>query len=504
MSSNMTDDILLRFENVKKQFGSVKALDDISFDVKRGEVHCLVGENGAGKSTLMKILSGAYDITEGKIYIDGKQVEIHNPSEAAEAGITVVYQEMNTIDKISIVDNFVLGMEKSRCGFNLVKKNVQFAVPYLKKAGLEINPHTLMGSLSIAQKQMVMLAKALAQKAKVIVLDEPTAMLNDKEVKLLFVIIRHLKKEGITLIYISHRMDEIFEIGDRISVLKDGAYVGTFDKDKIKMEQLIVKMVGRELSDVYPDKKRSRGMKLLEVRNISNSYIKDISFSLYQGEILGFAGLVGSGRSEVLRAVFGADPKWTGEILINGKKVFIHFPKDAVRDGIGFVPEERKSQGIIGCLSVKDNLTLIYSQMKAKMGFLRKKDEDFITENYIQKLKIKTAGSGQMIQNLSGGNAQKVVVAKWLSISPAVLLLDEPTQGIDVGAKAEIYQLIDQLAREGIGIIVVSSDLMEIIHLSNRVLVMKDGRISGELSGEAITEDQVMMYAMGVEMNEAS
>ena len=245
-------------------------------------------------------------------------------------------------------------------------------------------------------------------------------------------------------------------------------------------------------------------MKLLEVRNISNSYIKDISFSLYQGEILGFAGLVGSGRSEVLRAVFGADPKWTGEILINGKKVFIHFPKDAVRDGIGFVPEERKSQGIIGCLSVKDNLTLIYSQMKAKMGFLRKKDEDFITENYIQKLKIKTAGSGQMIQNLSGGNAQKVVVAKWLSISPAVLLLDEPTQGIDVGAKAEIYQLIDQLAREGIGIIVVSSDLMEIIHLSNRVLVMKDGRISGELSGEAITEDQVMMYAMGVEMNEAS
>ncbi len=240
------------------------------------------------------------------------------------------------------------------------------------------------------------------------------------------------------------------------------------------------------------------------MRNISNSYIKDISFSLYQGEILGFAGLVGSGRSEVLRAVFGADPKWTGEILINGKKVFIHFPKDAVRDGIGFVPEERKSQGIIGCLSVKDNLTLIYSQMKAKMGFLRKKDEDFLTENYIQKLKIKTAGSGQMIQNLSGGNAQKVVVAKWLSISPAVLLLDEPTQGIDVGAKAEIYQLIDQLAREGIGIIVVSSDLMEIIHLSNRVLVMKDGRISGELSGEAITEDQVMMYAMGVEMNEAS
>ena len=500
----MADDIVLRFEHVKKQFGPVKALDNISFDVRKGEVHCLVGENGAGKSTLMKILSGAYDITEGKIYIDGKKAEIHNPSDASTLGITVVYQEMNTVDKISVVDNIMLGMEKSRWGFHLAKEDARFVRPYLERVGLEVNPHTLMGNLSIAQKQMVMLAKALIQNAKVIVLDEPTAMLNEKEVCILFEIIESLKRDDITIIYISHRMEEIYEIGDRISVLKDGTYVGTFDKKEITMDQLIVKMVGRELKDVYPDKRHSRGQKLFEVRNLSNSHVSDISFTLYQGEVLGIAGLVGAGRSEVLRAVFGADSKWSGEIFLDGKKVVIRSPKDAIRHGIGFVPEERKTQGIVGCLSVKDNLTMIYSQIKAKMGFLQKKDEDTITKYYIEKLNIKTAGALQMVRNLSGGNAQKVVVAKWLSISPAVLLLDEPTQGIDVGAKAEIYQLIDQLVREGIGVIVVSSDLMEIINLSDRILVMKDGKISGELTGETITEDQVMMYAMGVETNEAS
>lgn len=501
---NMDKSIVLRFDHINKQFGPVKALYDVSFEVRKGEVHCLVGENGAGKSTLMKILSGAYDITGGTIYLNGEKVQIHTPSEASKLGIAVVYQEMNTVDKISIVDNIVLGMEQSKWGFNLVKKNTEFVRPYLERVGLKENPQTLLGSLSIAQKQMVMLAKALAQHAKVIVLDEPTAMLNEKEVQLLFGIIDSLKKDGITIIYISHRMEEIYEIGDRVSVLKDGAYVGTFEKNQITMDQLIVKMVGRELKDVYPDKKRSLGSRILEVRNLSNSRISDISFDLYQGEVLGIAGLVGSGRSEVLRAIFGADPKWKGEIRLRGEAVAINSPKDAISHGIGFVPEERKTQGIIGCLSLKDNLTLIYSQIKAKMGFLHKREEDSVTEYYIDKLRIKTTGGGQIVGNLSGGNAQKVVVAKWLSISPSILLLDEPTQGIDVGAKAEIYQLIDMLAREGIGVVVVSSDLMEIINLSNRILVMKEGRISGELAGDAITEDRVMMYAMGVEANEAS
>lgn len=500
----MDESIVLKFEHIKKQFGPVKALDDISFEVRKGEVHCLVGENGAGKSTLIKILSGAYDITSGTIYIDGEKAEIRTPSKASELGIAVVYQEMNTVDKISIVDNIVLGMEQSKWGFNLVKKNTDFVRPYLERVGLKTDPRELMGNLSIAQKQMVMLAKALVQRAKVIVLDEPTAMLNEKEVRILFEIIGSLKKDGITIIYISHRMEEIYEIGDRISVLKDGTYVGTFDKNRLTMDQLIVKMVGRELKDVYPDKKRGQGEKILEVRHLSNSHISDISFSLYKGEVLGIAGLVGSGRSEILRAVFGADPKWKGEIFLNGKQITIRSPRDAIMHGIGFVPEERKAQGIIGCLSIKDNLTLIYSQIKARMGFLQKKEEDSVTEYYIEKLSIKTTGGAQIVGNLSGGNAQKVVVAKWMSISPSILLLDEPTQGIDVGAKAEIYQLIDMLAKEGIGVIVVSSDLMEIIHLSNRILVMKEGSISGELEGEAITEDRVMMYAMGVEENEAS
>ncbi|TCS72873.1 monosaccharide ABC transporter ATP-binding protein (CUT2 family) [Muricomes intestini] len=500
----MAEDIVLEFRNVSKKFGSVKALDNISFGVQRGEVHCLVGENGAGKSTLMKILSGAYDITSGKIFMDGKETRITNPSEASRLGVTVVYQEMNTVDKLSIVDNIVLGMENAKLGFNLKKENIKFVKPYLERVGLSVNPDTVMGTLSIAQKQMVMIAKALAQKVKVLVLDEPTAMLNENEVRILFDIIASLKKDGITIIYISHRMEEIYEIGDRITVLKDGTYVGTFERDSISMDQLIVKMVGRELSAVYPDRKRERKGALLKVKDLNNQNVSDISFTLYQGEVLGVAGLVGSGRSEMLRAIFGADAKMSGEVYMKGQKVDINSPRDSIKKGIGFVPEDRKTQGIIRCLSVKENLTLIYSQLNANHGFLKKKKENKVTRDYINRMNIKTPNKEQLVGRLSGGNSQKVVIAKWLSIAPDILLLDEPTQGIDVGAKAEIYQLIDQLAREGIGVIVVSSDLMEIINLSNRILVMKDGSIAGELSGDHITEDQVMLYAMGVESNEAS
>lgn len=500
----MANDIVLRFEHVKKQFGPVKALDDISFEVQRGEVHCLVGENGAGKSTLMKILSGANDITNGKIYIDGKEVHITNPSEASRLGVAVVYQEMNTVEKLSIVDNILLGMENSIYGFNLKSENVKLVEPYLKRVGINIDPNTKLENLSIAQKQMVMIAKALIQKAKVIVLDEPTAMLNEKEVRILFNIVGKLKKDGITIIYISHRMEEIFEIGNRITVLKDGTYVGTFNKDNITIDQLIVKMVGRELKDVYPDKIKQHKEILLEVKNICNKDISNISFALHRGEVLGIAGLVGSGRSEILRAIFGADSKDAGEIYLEGNKITINSPKDAIHHKIGLVPEDRKTQGIVKCLSVKENMTLIFSKLHAKFGFLNVDNEDNVSKEYIKKLNIKTPTSSQLVGNLSGGNAQKVVLAKWLSIAPSVLLLDEPTQGIDVGAKAEIYQLINRLAKEGIGVIVVSSDLMEIINISNRIIVMKDGCISGELSEGHITEDQVMMYAMGVENNEAS
>jgi ribose transport system ATP-binding protein len=375
--------------------------------------------------------------------------------------------------------------------------------PYLKQVDLDMDPHTILGTLKVAQKQMVMIAKALCKQARIIVLDEPTAMLNEKEVATFFDIIAKLKKQGITIIYISHRMEEIYKIGDHITVLKDGAYVGTYPVSEINIEELVVKMVGRELKDVYPTKNRKFGEPILEVKNLSNDRIHDISFTLRKGEVLGIAGLVGAGRTEILRAIFAADPKYQGTLVLKGREIDVSTPADSIRRGIGYLPEDKRLQGVINCLSVKDNITLIYSQLTANHGFLRKKDDDAITGRYMKELSIKASSPNQLVGELSGGNQQKVVVSKWLSIAPNVILLDEPTQGIDVGAKAEIYQLIDNLAREGMGVVLVSSDLIEIINLSDRIIVMRDGRMAGELSDDEITEYNVMLYAMGVKKNEA-
>lgn len=499
----MKDNIILKFDHVLKQFGSVKALKEVSFEVVKGEVHCLVGENGAGKSTLMKILSGAYDIDGGAVFIDGEEANIVNPSTAAKLGVAVVYQDMNTVEKLSIVDNIMLGNEVAKLGFHSRQKNIEKVSNYLETVGITNPPTEQMENLSIAKKQMVMIAKALTQKAKIIVLDEPTAMLNEQEVRLLFEIIGKLKVKGITIIYISHRMEEIYEIGDRVSVLKDGGYVGTYDTEEMPVDKLIVKMVGRELKDVYPSKQRDIGEEIFRVEGICNEKLDNISLSLRRGEVLGISGLVGSGRTELLRAIFGVDRKAAGKVYLHQKQAKIMSPKDAIRNQIGLVPEERKTQGVVNCLTVLENITMIYSQIHSRMGFLQKGDEHSVTKDFIQQLDIKTSGLMQPVGNLSGGNQQKVVLAKWLSIAPDLLLLDEPTQGIDVGAKAEIYQLINQLARQGMGVIVVSSDLVEIINLSNRILVMREGEIAGELEGDAITEDQIMMYAMGVKKDEA-
>lgn len=498
----MNDPILLEFCRVRKQFGPVIALNDVSFSVRAGEVHCLVGENGAGKSTLIKILAGAYSIDGGELRIDGKPVRIETPAQAAAYGISVVYQDVTNVDKLSIADNIVLGAENSRFGFNQKKKNIEFVRPFLSQVGLEIEPTALMESLSIAQKQMVMIAKALSKNARVIVLDEPTAMLNEQEVHTLFQIIGSLRERGITVVYISHRMEEIYRIGDRVTVLKDGSYVGTWVLSEINTQQLIVKMVGRELHDVYPSKQRPVGKELLRVEDLTTEKIKGVSFSLREGEVVGLAGLVGSGRTEVLRAIFAADKLRSGQVILEGKQLSMGAPIDAIRNGIGLLPEERKRQGIVNCLSVKDNITLIYSQLTAKFGFLKKAGDDAIVRRYIDTLHIKTPSAMQAVGNLSGGNQQKVVVSKWLSISPRILLLDEPTQGIDVGAKADIYQLIDRLAREGMGVIVVSSDLIEIINLSNRIVVMRDGQAIKTLESDELTEENVMLYAMGVNADE--
>ncbi|WP_162272147.1 sugar ABC transporter ATP-binding protein [Murdochiella vaginalis] len=477
-------------------------MKDVSFSVREGEVHCLVGENGAGKSTLIKILCGAYSIDNGELRIDGQPVRIETPAQAAAKGIAVVYQDVTNVDKLSIADNIVLGAENSRCGFNQQKKNIEFVRPFLNQVGLEIEPTALMETLSIAQKQMVMIAKALSKKARLIVLDEPTAMLNEQEVHTLFQIICSLRDSGITVVYISHRMEEIYRIGDRVTVLKDGGYVGTWDLSSINPQQLIVKMVGRELGDVYPNKHRPIGKELLRVENLTTEKIDGVSFALHEGEVIGLAGLVGSGRTEVLRAIFAADKLYGGKIVLEENELSLSSPMDAIRSGIGLLPEDRKRQGIVSCLTVKDNITLLYSQLNAKYGFLKKADDDAITRHYIDDLRIKTPSAMQEVGNLSGGNQQKVVVSKWLSISPRVLLLDEPTQGIDVGAKADIYQLINRLARQGMGVIVVSSDLIEIINLSNRIVVMRDGHVAKILTSDELTEERVMLYAMGVNTDE--
>ena len=356
----MNDPILLEFCRVRKQFGPVIALNDVSFSVRAGEVHCLVGENGAGKSTLIKVLAGAYLIDGGELRIDGKPVRIETPAQAAAYGISVVYQDVTNVDKLSIADNIVLGSENSRFGFNQKKKNYEFVRPFLQQVGLEVDPSALMETLSIAQKQMVMIAKALSKNARLIVLDEPTAMLNEQEVHTLFQIICSLRDRGITVVYISHRMEEIYRIGDRVTVLKDGGYVGTWDLSSIDTQQLIVKMVGRELHDVYPDKNRPIGKELLRVENLTTEKIDGVSFTLHEGEVVGLAGLVGSGRTEVLRAIFAADKLYHGKVVLEGNELSLSSSIDAIRHGIGLLPEERKRQGIVNCLSVKDNITMLY------------------------------------------------------------------------------------------------------------------------------------------------
>ena len=354
-----------------------------------------------------------------------------------------------------------------------------------------------METLSIAQKQMVMIAKALSKNARLIVLDEPTAMLNEQEVHTLFQIICSLRDRGITVVYISHRMEEIYRIGDRVTVLKDGGYVGTWDLSSIDTQQLIVKMVGRELHDVYPDKNRPIGKELLRVENLTTEKIDGVSFTLHEGEVVGLAGLVGSGRTEVLRAIFAADKLYRGKVVLEGNELSLSSPIDAIRHGIGLLPEERKRQGIVNCLSVKDNITMLYSQLHAKCGFLRKADDDAIVRHYIDELHIKTPSAMQAVGNLSGGNQQKVVFAKWLCAESKIYFFDEPTRGIDVGAKSEMYKIINMLVSEGNAVVVISSELPEILGVCDRIAVFHEGRLTGTLDRAQATQESIMHYALG-------
>ena len=489
-----TERYLLKMEHISKSFPGVKALQDVSLSLRYGEVHALIGENGAGKSTLMKVLSGLYHADEGEIIWEGKPLHLHSTKDSEQAGISIIYQELNLIPNLSIRENIFLGREKLKGGFLMdFKKTGNEAEKYIKMVGLDVDVTTPVGQLSIAQRQMVEVAKALSQNAKLIVMDEPTSSLTDRETEILMDVIRRLRDQGVTIVFISHRLNELFEISDRISVLRDGMSVGTVDTDQCTEDMLVTMMVGRDLSNIYPKVDTTPGDVVLDVKDLNaGDMVKNVSFSLRSGEILGFAGLVGAGRSETMRAIFGIDHAESGTITVQGKKLENHSPAEAIKAGIGFVPEDRKQLGLILNMTVRENTTLACLREEMAGGIMSTQKEKDITRQQIEQLSIKTPGDEQIVENLSGGNQQKVVIGKWLVTHPKILILDEPTRGIDVGAKKEIHQLMSDLAAKGVGIIMISSEMPEVLGMSDRIIVMHGGRICGEFGADDVSQQKIM------------
>ncbi|WP_078681991.1 MULTISPECIES: sugar ABC transporter ATP-binding protein [Clostridium] len=486
-------------KNISKKFPGVYALKNAHFELNEGEVHALLGENGAGKSTLMKILGGIYSVDEGEIYIQGKKADIKSVKDAQAYGISIIHQELVLVPYMTVAENIYLGREVTgKTGFIDKAAMIEKAQKLLDSFEVKIKADSLISRLTVAQQQMVEIIKAISFNAKIIVMDEPTSSLTEKEVKFLFDTIKNLKSHGVGIVYISHRMNELFEISDRVTVMRDGEYIGTKITKDTSNDELIAMMVGRELTSYYTRDYNEPGDIILEVKNLNRkSVLKNINFSVRKGEIVGFAGLMGAGRSEVMRAIFGLDPIDSGEILIDGQKVNIKEPNDAMKNGIALVPENRKEEGLFLIQSVKFNITLKILDKFIKFIKVNKKVENDITNKYIDELSIKTPTSNQLIGNLSGGNQQKVVIAKWLATEPKILILDEPTRGVDVAAKAEIYSIMNKLASAGVSIIMISSELPEIINMSDRVLVMCNGTITGSLNRNEFTQEKIMYYATG-------
>ena len=494
----MKNENILEIKGVSKSFVGVKALQNVSFQVRKGDVHALLGENGAGKSTLMKILSGAYNKDCGQIFVNGKEAEIRNTKDSERLGIAIIYQELNLIPDITVAENIFLARQPKKHGLLDWKKMTEDAEEILDYMDVAINPRAIVSSLSVAQQQMVEIAKAISLHSQLLIMDEPTSTLTEGETRKLFSVINNLKSKGISMIYISHRMEEIFEICDSYTVLRDGTFVHSGEIKEVDVNQIIEYVVGRSLASVYPEKKNKVGEVILEADHISNGKeVKDVSFSLRKGEILGFAGLVGAGRTETLKAVFGADSGAKGEIKINGKPVQIRSPRDAIKLGIGFLPEDRKKEGLVVDLPVLDNTVMAKPEKAMEHGMFSAKKAKEICQKYIRELLIKTPSEMQMAKFLSGGNQQKVVLAKWLNCEPEIIVLDEPTRGIDVNAKMEIYNIIVKLAEEGKSIIMISSEMPELIGLCDRVIVMHEGCVTGELDRRTLSQQQIMHYATG-------
>ncbi|MBN2558946.1 MAG: sugar ABC transporter ATP-binding protein [Clostridia bacterium] len=487
---------MLQVNNITKQFPGVKALDRVSIDLYEGEVLCIAGENGAGKSTLIKILSGVFMLDEGEIILNDEKVNIKNPLTAIELGFSVVYQEHRLINNLTVAENIYFGRFPMKRGFVDYRKLNDDAQQILNRLGMNIRASELVSSLGSSQSQMVEIAKALSVGAKIMILDEPSAAITDSELEKLFEIIKDLKSEGQSFIYISHRLKELFEIGDRVAVLKDGKLVGVEKVSDIDTKKIISMMVGRDLGEVYRPKDREIKEEVLRVENLTNDIVHDCSFTVRAGEIVGFSGLVGSGRSELAESVFGYRKRRAGDIFVDGRKVRIRTPKDAIANGMGFITEDRKTTGVILNKSVAVNTTFAILDKLSRAGFVNTREEKVLVDNYIKKLKIKTPSDKQEAQFLSGGNQQKVILAKWLLTESKFLICDEPTKGIDVGTKQEFYNILDDLARQGIAIMLISSELPEIVGLSNRVYVMQEGRIVKELMEDEISEETITTYSM--------
>lgn len=498
----MDDAILLRMENISKAFPGVQALLDVTFEVRASEIHGLIGENGAGKSTLMKILTGVYEKDSGHLYIRGEPVEIRGPHHAQELGITIIYQEFNLMPNLTVAENVFIGREPNRFRFIRWGDLHRQTQELMDLLDIHLSPKETVRDLSVAEQQMVEIAKALSIQARIIIMDEPTSALTDTEVDSLFRIMRSLKEQGLGVIFISHRLEEVFEICDRITVLRDGENVGTRNTDDVTEDEVISMMVGRVLGDLFQKEARepAEGI-VLDVRNVTRTgtvldphaiALDNISFTLRQGEILGLAGLIGSGRTDLARAIFGADPMDRGEIYIDGRRVEINSPEDAIRHGIGFVPEDRKTQALILGMAVRKNISLPKLGDLTTYGFVNGAEEEQVVRHYVDTLQIRTPSLDQQVMYLSGGNQQKVVIAKWLALQPKILIMDEPTRGIDVGAKAEVHGLMNELAQQGVGIIMISSELPEILGMSDRILCMRQGRVVGVLDRDEATAELVM------------
>jgi len=495
-------------QGISKSFPGVQALDNVDFEVAAGEVVALIGENGAGKSTLMKILCGAYRKDAGRILLQGQETEIESPHHAQQLGIAIIYQEFNLTPNQSAAANIFISREPRQAGLgrllNFVDKRrmEREAQELLERVGARVPPTALVRGLSVAQQQMVEVAKALAVDARIIIMDEPTSALGEDEVETLFQIIGALKQQGIAIVFISHRLEEVLRITDRVVVLRDGRRVGSLPIGEATPDKLIQLMVGRELTEMFHKEAAQIGAPLLEVRGLTRrGEVQDVSFTLRRGEILGFAGLVGAGRTETARLLFGADHRDAGEIWIDGRPAAINSPVEALAAGLGFVPEDRGLQGLVLNLPVSENIVLPTLDRHARAGWVDRRAKQGTAQNYVDKLNIRTPHLQQKAMFLSGGNQQKVVLAKWLASLPKVLIMDEPTRGIDVGAKAEVHALMSELARAGMGIIMISSELPEILGMSDRILVMHEGQVAGILERSEASQEKIMAYASG-EMND--